>query len=251
MRKALIIANWKMKLGMEEARRLTVDVRLGLAGIRNVDLAVCPSFLHLSAVGFQLPSNIRLGAQDCFWEKSGNYTGEISAIQLKEAGCGFVIIGHSERRKFLKENDVMISSKVEAVLGAEMIPVLCVGESLEEREKKLAASRIAEQVEIAIQDLTREQIRKMVIAYEPIWAIGTGRPATGEDARQVAKFIRRILNKKYDDTTAQMVKVLYGGSVSAANIRDFVSLPLLDGALVGGASLKADEFINIVKNVAK
>ncbi|MEW6407379.1 MAG: triose-phosphate isomerase [Patescibacteria group bacterium] len=251
MRKKLIVGNWKMNLNLEEARRLILDIRLTLAEIKDVEVAVCPSFLHLAMVGFQLPTNIKLGAQNCFWERFGQYTGEISPVQLKNLRCDYVILGHSERRQYLKENDVMIAQKLEAVLASGMTPILCVGETKEEREKKLTAAKLDEQVQVPLEDLTREQIRKIVIAYEPVWAIGKGLAARPQDAQQVAKFIRKILDKKYDEKTAEMVRILYGGSVDSKNIIEFVSQPSIDGALVGRASLKAEEFVDIVKNVTE
>lgn len=249
MRKKLIVGNWKMNLNLEEARRLILDVRLGLAGIKDVEIVVCPSFLHLKMVGFQLPTNIKLGAQNCFWEKFGQYTGEISPVQLKDLRCDYVILGHSERRQYLKENDVMIAQKLEAVLASDMTPILCVGETKEEREKNLTMAKLDEQVQIPLGDLTREQIRKIVIAYEPVWAIGKGLAARPQDVQYVARFIREILDKKYDKKTAEMVRILYGGSVNSKNITEFINQPSIDGALVGGASLKSEEFVNIVKNV--
>lgn len=250
-RKPLIIGNWKMNLNLEEARRLILDIRLAVANIKNVDIVVCPSFLHLKMVRFQLPSNISLGAQNCFWEKSGQFTGEVSPYQLKDISCKFVILGHSERRRHLKEGDVMIASKLEAALLAGLIPILCVGETKEERERNFTESKIEEQAKVALEDMSREQVKRVVIAYEPIWAIGTGNPCHSSDAETVASFIRKILEEKYGRETSEAVRILYGGSVDALNIFTFVEKPNIDGALVGGASLKADEFINIIKNTTK
>jgi triosephosphate isomerase len=247
----IIVGNWKMNLTLEEARRLILDIRLGLAEARNIEIIVCPSFLYLKMVSYQLPTNIKLGAQNCFWEKFGQYTGEVSPMQLSDLKCKYVILGHSERREYLKEDDVMVAKKLEAALAAGMTPILCVGEIKEEREKNLTKSKIQEQTEVALEGLGREEIRKIVIAYEPVWAIGTGIPAKGFDAEVAAKFIRQILSDKYDENTAQTVKILYGGSVNAGNILEFVRQPDIDGALVGGVSLKAEEFINIVKTTAR
>lgn len=243
----LIIGNWKMNLLREEARKLILDIRGGLAEIKNIDIVVAPPFLYLDLVHLELPTNIKLGAQDCFWEKFGAFTGEVSPIQLQDAGCEYVILGHSERRQYLKEDDVMISQKLEAVINTSLTPILCVGESKEERDKNLTKTKIDEQVEVALEDLTREQIRKIVIAYEPLWAIGTGIAAKPEDAEAVAKFIREILEDKYDRKTAQNVRILYGGSVNSKNIADFVCQSNIDGALVGGVGLRAEEFVEIVK----
>ncbi len=247
----IIIGNWKMNLNLEEARRLILDIRLALVEVKNIEIVVCPSFLHFAMVGFQLPTNIKLGAQNCFWEKFGQYTGEVSPIQLKNLRCNYVILGHSERRQYLKENNLMIAQKLEVVLACGMTPILCVGETKEERERKLTEAKLDEQVQIPLEDLTREQIRKIVIAYEPVWAIGGGQAARPQDVQQAAKFIRRILDKKYDEKTSEMVRILYGGSVNSKNIIEFISQPSIDGVLVGGASLKAEEFVNIVKNTAR
>ncbi len=241
-----------MNLTVEEARRLALDVRQGLTNLpENIEVVVCPSFVHLSGVNFQLPSSINLGAQDVFWKSNGAYTGEISCEQLLDVGCSYVIVGHSERREYLKETDVMVSSKVLACLKHDLRPIVCVGENKEEREKKLTESKVTQQVELAFKDVKSGDIAKVDIAYEPIWAIGSGEAAEPSDAEAVVILIRQVLKGLFSEKEAEQVRILYGGSVNPQNIASFVLEKDIDGALVGGSSLKANEFVGIVKQVMK
>ena len=253
MRKPIIIGNWKMNLTLEDARRLIVELRQGLQGTdeRKIDIVVCPTFIHLQGVNFQLPHNIKLGAQDVFWKDKGAYTGEISSIMLKDVGCQYIIIGHSERRQNLFETDEMINQKGQACLKQGLISILCVGETKEEREKNLTDARIKEQIIKDLEGIRTQDIEKVIIAYEPVWAIGTGKTPKGSDANEVAKLIREVISEKYSKDQVDKVRILYGGSVDSKNIKEFVDQPQIDGALVGEASLNANKFIKIVEQLIK
>lgn len=252
MRKPLVVGNWKMNLDLEEARRLILDIRLGLVNIdEDIEVVVCPPFIYLSMVNYQLPSHIKLGAQDVFWEIKGAYTGEISPRQLKDIGCDYVICGHSERRIHLKETNEMIASKVQISLKEGLTPILCLGETKEERDKELTKKVIEGQLEMGLKDVKIDEVKKVVLAYEPVWAIGSGLPATGDNVNEIVKFIREVIGKQYDSLTKDKIRILYGGSVDVKTIDDFVRQPEIDGVLVGGASLKANDFINIVKHTLK
>jgi triosephosphate isomerase len=212
----------------------------------NIDLAVCPPSLYLDSVGQALQgSKVGLGAQNMYHEAGGAYTGEISAAMLLDLGCQYVILGHSERRHILGETDQAINLKVKAALEAGLTPIVCVGETLEEREQDRTKAVVEGQFDGSLQGLTNEQIRQIVIAYEPVWAIGTGKVATPEQAEQVHADLRRILENRYNATAAEVVRIQYGGSVKPDNAADLMSQPNIDGALVGGASLKADSFLGI------
>ena len=253
MRKPIIIGNWKMNLNLEDARRLIVELRQGLSDIdeKTIDIVVCPTFVHLQGVNFQLPVNIKLGAQDVFWKERGAYTGEVSPIMLKDVGVRYVIIGHSERRKNVQETDEVISKKVEVALAQKLFPVLCVGETKEEREKNLTDSIIKEQVTKDLEGIKPASVERVIIAYEPVWAISSGKTPTREDANKVAKLIRKVIEERYSKDQADKIRILYGGSVDQRNIKEFVDQPQIDGALVGEASLSANKFIKIVEQVIK
>lgn len=226
----------------ELARKLSELIKFS-----NVDIVITPPYTSLEAVyGVVRGTNMSLGAQDVFWENSGAFTGEISPYMLIDAGCRWVIIGHSERRGILGETDDMVRKKVRASLGLGLIPIVCVGETLEEREKRKTIRVIQSQVENGLKDLSLDNSDKIVIAYEPVWAIGTGMTATPDEAEEVHKFIRETLKDTFGKV-ADEVRILYGGSVTPANIKELLSPPDIDGALVGGVSLKADSFARIVQ----
>ncbi|OGF50267.1 MAG: triose-phosphate isomerase, partial [Candidatus Firestonebacteria bacterium RIFOXYA2_FULL_40_8] len=192
-------------------------------------------------------SNIKVGAQNCYFEKKGAFTGEVSPSMLKEAGCAYVILGHSERRQYFKETNEFINKKVKAVLAEGLLPIICVGETLEEREKNIWNEVIKTQVTGCLLGFSKEEVAKMVLAYEPVWAIGTGKVASKEQAQEVHKFIRALVEKLYDKPTAEAVRIQYGGSVKPDNVSILMSEPDIDGALVGGAALEAESFVKLVK----
>lgn len=252
MRNKLIVGNWKMNLTLEESRRLTLDIRQGLTNLsEKVEVAVCSSFVHLANVHYQLPSSIKLGGQDVFWQNNGAYTGEISCDQLLDLGCSYCIIGHSERRKNLRETDDMVNNKVLACIKNGLKPIICVGETAEERDKKLTYNKVTQQVELALEGVKSKDVINVIIAYEPIWAIGSSNPAEPSDAEAVVLRIREVLRNDYSEKEADEIRILYGGSVNPQNVASFVLEKDVDGVLVGGASIKANEFVGIVKQVMK
>jgi len=249
MRMPLIAGNWKMNTTISEAVKLVNELRQGLDEIDNVDKVLCPPFVSLVAVGKLIKgSSIKLGAQNLYFEEKGAYTGEISPLMLAEL-CEFVIIGHSERRQYFNETDEIINKKIKAALKVGLKPILCIGERLEENEAGLTAEVVTKQLKLALVGI--DDLSKMIIAYEPIWAIGTGRAATGKQANQTISLIRSNVSQLYDKKTARDVRILYGGSVTADNATEFMQQPEIDGALVGGASLKADQFLRIVKQTSE
>ncbi|NIS81317.1 MAG: triose-phosphate isomerase [Anaerolineales bacterium] len=253
MRTPIIAANWKMNLGDEDnAINFVRRIRHGLIDIDGIERVLCPPFTSLGAVFEVLrPSPIQLGAQNMHWEESGAYTGEISA-QMLSLICRYVILGHSERRatESQNENDAAINRKVHAALKHDLTPILCVGENLAQNEGGETQAFVSGQVQAALNDLTTDQVARCVIAYEPIWAIGTGKAATPSQANGVIGLtIRGTIAELHDEGTAQSVRVLYGGSVNVENIAAFMRMPEIDGALVGGASLKPD-FVDLVRNAA-
>ncbi|MDR7484877.1 MAG: triose-phosphate isomerase [Armatimonadota bacterium] len=250
MRTPLVVGNWKMHKTVREARDLADRLRRHLAGTSGVDIVVCPPFTALADVGRVLAgSPIELGAQDVHWEPQGAFTGEISAPMLWDLGCTYVIVGHSERRRLLDEDDETVGRKVAAALAAELIPILCVGESLDEREAGRTERIVQTQARVGTLGVTPEQASHLVVAYEPVWAIGTGQPATGEEANRIAGLLRGWLRQWYGEA-ADHVRILYGGSVTPQTIAEFAGQPEIDGALVGGASLDAEAFAAIVAAVS-
>jgi triosephosphate isomerase len=251
MRQPLIAGNWKMHKTAAEGQALAQAIRQGLQ-TDHVEVVLCPPFTALSAVHAVLQgSSIRLGAQNMHWEDAGAFTGEISPVMLKE-WCRYVILGHSERRQHFHEDDEMIRRKVAAALRHGLTPILCVGETLAQREAGETGAVVAAQTRCALEGLTPEQAIGIVIAYEPVWAIGTGRAATGADAEEVIRrWIRGTLAEQFGVEVAQRVRVLYGGSVTPENIAEFVCRPSIDGALVGGASLRAESFLGIIHETAR
>jgi triosephosphate isomerase len=246
MRKAIIAGNWKMNNTIKEAINLVKELK-PLVKDANCDVIVCPTFLSLPAVIEECKgSNIMVGAQNMHFEESGAFTGEVSPFMLKELGVKFVIIGHSERRQYFNENDEIINKKVKTAFANEIAPILCVGESLHQRELGIAEEVLGAQIKQALIDIKKEQVESMVIAYEPIWAIGTGKTATADDANNTIGFIRGVIDKLYGGEVANKVRIQYGGSVKPSTIKEQMSKEHIDGGLIGGASLKASDFAAIV-----
>src|SRR3954468_4692996 len=248
-RKLIVAGNWKMNKTVAEALDLVKDLKLDLANIKEVDIVVCPPFTALSEVSkVVLHSNIRLGAQNMSEHNSGAYTGEIAAGMLKEFSVRYVILGHSERRQYQKESDALIAKKALAAHAAAIKPIVCVGETLAEREAGQMEKVLDTQVRGSLAGLSKQQMEKPVLAYEPVWAIGTVKTATSAQAQEVHAFIRRLLATLFDETVARRVRIQYGGSVKPSNAKELMSQPDVDGALVGGASLEVRSFADIIKN---
>ena len=250
MRTPLVVANWKMNGTLAEARGLTAGVRDGLKRPRGVDVVLCPPFTALGVVGELLAgSPIALGAQNCHWETAGAFTGEVSPAMLVELGCRYVILGHSERRRELGENDEQVNRKVRAVLSLGMTPVLCVGETAEERRQGLTFTTVEGQLRAGLAGLDPRAVGRSVLAYEPVWAIGTGANATPAQADEVHGYLCGLLGEVASKEVGPSVRILYGGSVKPDNAGALTAEPDIDGALVGGASLSAPGFVAIVKKV--
>lgn len=246
-RRFLIAGNWKMNLDRAGAIELASAVAERMSGVDEVDVAICPPSVFLDVVGSTVTdSPVALGAQNMYFENSGAFTGETSPAMLVELGCKYVILGHSERRHILGETDALVNKKVYAALSAGLIPIVCVGELLHHRESGQTEEVIRRQFEDSLGNLSVDQILRVVIAYEPVWAIGTGKVASPDQAEAVHVDLRRLIEERYNAAVADEVRILYGGSVKPGNAEDLLSRPDIDGALVGGASLKADEFIGIV-----
>jgi len=249
MRRKIIAGNWKMYKTGPEAVALAKSLKLKLVNVTEVDVVLCPPFTALSSV-YEIirDSKLRLGAQNLHWEKEGAYTGEVSAAMLRAAGCEFVIIGHSERRQYFGETDETINKKVRRAIAAGLIPILCVGETLEERERGQTEAVVEKQIRSCFAEVKPHELERCILAYEPVWAIGTGRNATPEQAEEVHQFIRRLIAAMYDGNVAEGLRIQYGGSVKPDNAKGLLSQPNIDGALVGGASLVAEAFTEIVKS---
>lgn len=252
MRKVIIAGNWKMNKTVAESISLVNEIKRAVADIEEVEIVLCPPFVSLSDVRNVITeTNIGLGAQDCYWEKEGAFTGEISCAMLKSAGCEYCIIGHSERRQFFGETNETVNKKLKALLKEGLKPIVCVGEKLEDRKAGRTFSVVKDHVENSLKGLTKEDMEKVVIAYEPVWAIGTGVNATNQQAEEVHKYIRELLETMFGEDIAGRTRIQYGGSVRADNIKELIGEEDVDGALVGGASLKADSFAAIVKGSIK
>jgi triosephosphate isomerase len=248
MRRPFIGGNWKMYLDRKSGVELSRALVKGAAGVRDRDILICPAFPLLSDIGRELEgSSIRLGAQNVYFEKEGAFTGEVSTGMIKSCGCTHAIIGHSERRHIFGEGNDLIHRKLLAALAAEVAPVFCVGELLKQREEGRTEEVVEEQVTAGLEGIGQEDLEKIVVAYEPVWAIGTGKTATPEDANSVHRFIRSKITDIYSRTVAEDLRIIYGGSVKPDNIDALMAMEHIDGALVGGASLKADSFLRIVK----
>lgn len=247
MRIPFIAGNWKMNKTIEEALELVNDIK-DIANKTDVEVAVCVPFTVLNEVKKAIVgTKLKLGAQNMHWEEKGAYTGEISPSMLNEIGVDYVIIGHSERRQYFNETDETVNKKVKSALAHDIKPILCVGETLEQRESGNEKEVVKNQIVKDLEEISSEDMAKIVIAYEPIWAIGTGKTASSEDANSMIGHIRSIIEESYGIDISEEVRIQYGGSVKPSNVTEIMNQPEIDGALVGGASLKAEDFIELVK----
>lgn len=246
--KPLIVANWKCNpTSLAEAKELFNSVKNGVKNIKNVEMVICPPFIYLE--GLKSDSNLKIGAQDSFCENCGPFTGAISVKMLKNLGCQYIIIGHSERREHFKETDLMINKKIKAVLRERLKPILCVGETEKHKNKRGFSIIIKTQLEKGLRKIPQTQMSEVIIAYEPVWAIGTGKPCQPVQAQVTNLFIRKIISRLYSRNLAEKIPVLYGGSVNRENAINYLKESGMKGLLIGGASLKPEEFIGIVKDV--
>ena len=243
-----IAGNWKMNKTVGEALDLVRELKKAISGVKEVEVAVAPPFTALYAVRRELEGTpIRLAAQNLYWEEKGAFTGEVSPLMLKEVGCHYVIIGHSERRQFFGETDETVNRRIKAALAQGLKVIFCMGETLKEREEGRTFSVVERQMSGGLKGLGDKELRNIVAAYEPVWAIGTGKTATPEQAEEVHRFIREKVEKLYSRKVSEEIRIQYGGSVTPENIKGLMSQPDIDGALVGGASLKAESFSKIVR----
>ncbi len=249
MRKPFIAGNWKMNTDSHSAPDLAKAIADGLDG-NSVDVAVIAPFIYLQSVaGAISSSNVSLGAQDVYFEANGAFTGEISTDMLKDVGCNYVLCGHSERRHVIGETDELVNKKVHAAISGGLLPILCVGELLEEREAGKTEQVVTEQIKKGLAGLSAEKVAAVTLAYEPVWAIGTGKTATSEQAQQVHAMIRKLIAELYDEKTAEEIRIQYGGSAKPENTAELMGQSDIDGLLVGGASLKADSFLAMIKAI--
>ena len=248
MRIPVIAGNWKMNKNIVESVSLVKELKDFVRGIKGVDIVVCPPFNSLWAVKEIINgTNIHLGAQNMYWETKGAFTGETSPLMLKDVGCEYVILGHSERRQYFKETSEEVARKTEVALSVNLIPIVCVGENLEERESGKTESIIEQEIKALFRKIDSTLAARIIVAYEPIWAIGTGKSSSSQDASLIIKFIRELFSSKYGSKIAERIRILYGGSVNPKNIDEFMNESDIDGSLVGGASLHALSFSQIVK----
>lgn len=246
MRKPIIAGNWKMNNNIEESLKLVEGIK-SIELNKEVEAVLCVPFTDLKDVKNAIEgTDIKLAAQNMHWEESGAYTGEISPAMLKELGVDYVLIGHSERRQYFNETDETVNKKVVSALNHNILPIICVGETLEQRENNIEKEIVKAQVIKALKDVEAANIEKIVLAYEPIWAIGTGKTATSDQANEIIGYIREIVGKIYDGTENQKVRIQYGGSVKPDNVAELMGKSDIDGALVGGASLKAEDFTKLI-----
>ena len=249
MRRKLIAGNWKMNKDIQETASLINELKERMKEFKNeADVVICPPYTSLVvAKSLIKDSAIKLGAQNMSQQDDGAYTGEISAKMLHAIGCEYVILGHSERRQYFKETDDLVNSKVKKALKTGLTPIVCIGETLEEREAEITDKIITTQVKGVLHELTSIEVEKLIIAYEPVWAIGTGKNATPEQANQVHKLIRKLIGQMYSWALAEKIVILYGGSMNAQNAASLISQSDIDGGLIGGASLKSDAFVTIIQ----
>jgi len=251
-RKKVIAGNWKLFKTNSEAQQLANQIKIRSTDIKNTDIILCPPFTALTVVNEVVKgTSIGLGAQNMYWEKSGAFTGEISAEMIKSTGAGYVVIGHSERRQYFAETDETVNLKIKAALNEGLKPIVCVGESLDERESGITAQVIEKQVNGALAGLNAKNMAEIIIAYEPVWAIGTGKTATPEQAQEVHAQTRSLINKQFGDEVSSNIRIQYGGSVKEENAEILLGQPDIDGALVGGACLKAETFLPIIQIAEK
>lgn len=251
----LIVANWKMNpQTLAEAKRLFNSVKRGIKDVKKVEVVICPPFVFLPSLNLAGKSSrleaIKLGAQDCFWERKGAYTGEVSPPMLKKLGCQYVICGHSERRA-LGETDQIINKKIKAAIIVKLKPIFCIGETQIEREKGKTPEILKSQIKKGLAKISKKEIKNIILAYEPVWAIGTGNPCNLEEAQKIALLIKKIIAKLFSQRVSENLPILYGGSVDSKNARGYIKEARMDGFIIGGASLNPQEFIQIVKNVSR
>ena len=248
MRKPIIAGNWKMNKLTSEAVELASELKNKAGSIADREIVLCPPFTVLSSVKKVIAgSRIRLGAQNMHWEVRGAYTGEVSPSMLKDIGCDYVILGHSERRQYFGETNEAVNRKAKTAFSTGLIPIVCVGETLAQREKGDTLKVIEEQINTGLSGLTSEESKGLVVAYEPVWAIGTGKTATPDQAEEVQRFIRKLLGQMFGKENTQAIRILYGGSINPDNISALMSCENVDGGLVGGASLKAESFLKVIQ----
>ena len=251
MRKPFVAGNWKMNMSAADTAAFITAFKARIGPEKNIDIAICPPFPYLVPVFTHLKgSGIKLGAQNMHWEEKGAFTGEVSAAMLKDAGCTYIIIGHSERRQYFGETDRLVNRKIRKAVEKGLRPIVCVGETLEQRESGETDAVVCGQLEGALMDIEGGGLDTVTLAYEPVWAIGTGKTATAEQAQAVHRSIRGWIKERYDKRIADTIRIQYGGSVRPDNAADMVSQPDIDGALVGGASLDADDFAAIIEAVS-
>jgi len=247
MRKKIIAGNWKMNMNLHQSQKLVSEIINGLGKDNKAEVIICPPFTSLSEVNSLMKgTQVKLGAQNMYYEESGAYTAEISADMLKSVGCEYVILGHSERRVIFNESDELINKKIKTALAKGLKPIFCIGELLEQRENGRTINVVSMQIEKGLEEITAEQMKNIIVAYEPVWAIGTGKTATPEQAQEVHFFIRELVAKKFSSSVAENLIIQYGGSVKPDNTGKLLSQKDIDGALVGGACLKADSFLSII-----
>jgi triosephosphate isomerase len=248
MRRPIIAGNWKMNKTSSEAVELVKELLQEISDVSGTDIVVCPPYTALESVAWVVGDGpVKIGAQNMHWEQQGAYTGEIAAKMLLTIGCRYVILGHSERRSLFGETNSQINKKLKAALGTSLVPIVCVGEQLQEREGGQTEQVVRDHVLGALGDLEPEELHRVILAYEPVWAIGTGKTASPEQANEVHAYIRDILGEAFSTSLAQKIRIQYGGSVKPENAPDLLSQPDIDGALVGGASLDAQSFARIIR----
>jgi triosephosphate isomerase len=241
--KSLIAANWKMNMDIKEAVSFIKDFKERVKDIKDVEMVICPPFTLLNEIkGLIKNTNIKLGGQNMHFEDSGAFTGEVSGLMLKDVGCEYVILGHSERRQIFNETDELINKKIKAALQHKLNPILCIGETLDQRDNNKTIKIIENQLMNCLNNISEDEMKHVVVAYEPIWAIGTGKTATPSQAEDVHKFIRELLTNIYNENIAENTRIIYGGSMKPENAKELLSMPNINGGLVGGASLDAKSF---------
>ena len=252
MRRLLIAGNWKMNLKLDSAKALAQGLKDAAAGVSEVDIAVCPPSLYVQPVCEILNgSNVGVGAQNAYFEAAGAFTGELEMAMLTDVGCQYVILGHSERRTYFAETDETVNKRARAALAAGLKTIICVGETLEQREGGVTEEVVCRQTVTALLGMTAEDLKNVVIAYEPVWAIGTGKTATKEQAAEVCGFIRKVVEQNYSTAVAEALTIQYGGSMNAGNAADLLSMKDIDGGLIGGAALKPADFAAIIEAASK